>query len=121
MPMNKHIPISALVAVLLIAGAGYVPLKQGAHSLGANTALAAKFDDLSTNGNSSCSGTFADSIDSMPDSAWMKGSCCSPMDPHRYEEQVEGLKKYEDIPEIPSDPYDIDASLAKTLKAYYDR
>ena len=42
------------------------------------------------------------------------------MDAHRYEEQVTGLTKFKDIPEIPSDPYDIDAALAKQLKAYYD-
>jgi hypothetical protein len=42
------------------------------------------------------------------------------MDMHRYEEQVTGLKKYQDISEIPPNPYDIDAGLAQTLKAYYD-
>ena len=56
----------------------------------------------------------------MPDTARLQGSCCSPMDMHRYAEQVEGLKKYKDILEIPQNPYDIDASLAKTLKAYCD-
>lgn len=86
----------------------------------ADTALAAKFDALSKNGNSSCSGTFAQSIDGMPDATQLQGSCCSPMDIHRYEEQVEGLKKYNNIPEIPPDPYDINSGLAKTLKTYYD-
>lgn len=85
-----------------------------------NKALAAKFEYLSKNGNSSCSGAFRDSIVSMPDNARLQGSCCSPMSIHRYNEQVEGLKKYKDISEIPPDPYDIEAGLAKKLIAYYD-
>jgi len=42
------------------------------------------------------------------------------MNIHRYEEQVEGLKKYSDIPEIPGNPYDIPTNLAQQLKGYYD-
>jgi hypothetical protein len=42
------------------------------------------------------------------------------MSMHRYEEQIEGLKKFKDIPEIPLDPYDVDGVLAKELLAYYD-
>lgn len=120
--MNTKLQTSILLALILIGGAWYLssPQKDGVLPLGTNTALAAKFDMLSKNGNSSCSGAFKDSIDSMPDTGRLQGSCCSPMDMHRYEEQVTGLEKYKDIPEIPSDPYDIDASLAKKLKTYYD-
>jgi hypothetical protein len=120
--MNKNLQVSVLIAVLLIGGALYLGIskKNGSPPLLADTALAAKFDELSKNGNSSCSGAFKDSIDSMPDMARLQGSCCSPMNIHRYTEQVTGLQKYKDIPEIPSDPYDIDASLAKKLKANYD-
>ncbi len=119
--MNKNVQISIVLALLLVGGAWYLSFskKNGSPPL-ADTALAAKFDMLSKSGNSSCSGAFKDSIDSMPDTARLQGSCCSPMDMHRYEEQVNGLKKFKDILEIPSDPYDIDASLAKKLKAYYD-
>lgn len=78
-----------------------------------NQALAAKFDYLSKNGNSSCSLSFKDSISSMPDDAKLQGSCCGPMSIHRYSEQVEGLKKYANIPEIPPDPYDLEVNLAK--------
>ncbi|TSC74871.1 MAG: hypothetical protein G01um101430_688 [Parcubacteria group bacterium Gr01-1014_30] len=83
-------------------------------------AMAAKFDYLSQNGNSSCSANFQKSIPQMTDADHIRGSCCSPMSLHRYSEQVEGLKKYANIPEIPSDPYDIEASLAKKLISYYD-
>ena len=120
--MNNDLQVSTLIAVLLIGGAVYLGItkKNGSPPLVANTALAAKFDELSKNGNSSCSGAFKDSIDTMPDTARLQGSCCSPMDMHRYTEQVTGLEKYKNIPEIPSDPYNIDAGLAKELKAYYD-
>ena len=84
------------------------------------TALAAKFEFLSRNGNSSCSASFRDSIAAMPDGERLQGSCCSPMDFHRYSEQVEGLTAYRHIPEIPADPYDINGALAKRLQGYYD-
>jgi len=83
-------------------------------------ALAQKFEYLQRSGNSSCSGDFSDSIALMPEGSRIQGSCCSPMSFHRYSEQIEGLKKFSDIEEIPPDPYDIDAGLAKQLKSYYD-
>lgn len=42
------------------------------------------------------------------------------MSMHRYQEQVEGLEKFSHVPEIPPDPYNLDAALAKKLKAAYD-
>lgn len=86
----------------------------------ANKSLAAKFDYLSQNGNSSCSLSFRDSIPTMSDTARLQGSCCSPMSMHRYREQIEGLMSYRNIKEIPEDPYDIEAGLAKELMAHYD-
>lgn len=86
----------------------------------ADPVLAARFDYLSKNGNSACSSAFKDSITAMADGARLQGSCCSPMSPHRYIEQVEGLKKYASISEIPPDPYDIQAGLAKKLMSHYD-
>jgi hypothetical protein len=82
--------------------------------------LGRRFEFLSSNGNSSCSLAFLDSIPSMPDAARLQGSCCAPMDLHRYREQVVGLKAYTTIAEIPADPYDIEASLAKRLLTAYD-
>lgn len=120
--MGKKIPIAIVSILVLIGGAWYLGnVSSSKNSQGViPTALAAKFTMLSQNGNSSCAASFKDSIDTMPDGKRLEGSCCSPMDIHRYSEQVEGLKKYKDVPEIPSDPYDIDAALAKKLKAYYD-
>ena len=87
---------------------------------GVDATMAAQFDYLRNNGNSSCSQNFTEGIGTMKDGDRLRGSCCSPMDMHRYAEQVTGLKKYANIPEIPSDPYDIDATLAKQLKSNYD-
>ena len=121
MRMNKNTTISVLIAFFLVGGAYHFSTTSKAPmALSADEALAAKFDTLSKKGNSNCSASFASSIDSMQETGRIQGSCCSPMDTHRYEEQVTGLKKFKDIPEIPSDPYDIDVSLAKQLKSHYD-
>lgn len=82
--------------------------------------LYAKFQLLSTSGNSSCSGDFNDSISLGKAPSRLQGSCCSPMNWHRYKEQIQGLIKYKDVKEIPNDPYDIEASLAKKMKAHYN-
>src|SRR5712692_4378129 len=47
-----------------------------------------KFKLLSTQGNSSCSQQFTDSITTMNDSQHIQGSCCSQMVFSRYQEQI---------------------------------
>lgn len=127
--MNKTTFIAIIIAVLMIGGAFYLSSPktkdQQAFTGSVNQALAVKFEVLSKNGNSSCSGTFRDSIYSMPDGSRLQGSCCSPMSIHRYTEQVEGLEEFksisgQNIDKIPDDPYDIEARLAKELLSYYD-
>lgn len=80
--------------------------------------LRAKFDYLSTHGNSNCSTQFLNSIPNMSDDQRLQGSCCSPMAFERYAEQIEGLGNYSSISSIPTDPYDIPVSLAKQLLKY---
>jgi hypothetical protein len=82
--------------------------------------LDARFDYLSTHGNSNCSADFLNSIGSMPAVARLQGSCCSPMDRKRYVTQVQALAKYRSIDEIPSDPYDIPGGVAQKVMPYYD-
>ena len=131
--MNKQTVFAGSIALLFVLGIfvlGDFPKQSRElqeHDIGGvtNTALAAKFEELSQNGNSSCSGVFKESIVAMPDDARLKGSCCSPMSIHRYSEQVEGLQKFKSIPsqniaEIPDDPYDIEVSFAKRLISHYD-
>jgi hypothetical protein len=83
--------------------------------------LLKKFNHLSENGNSNCSGKFMKSIATMPAGARLQGSCCAPMDAHRYIEQVHALRTYSAVIEIPPDPYDISAELAQKLMTYYDK
>lgn len=77
--------------------------------------LKAKFEYLSAAGTNFCAGP---SILNSTKSDRLQGSCCGPMDFHRYSEQVEGLKKYSDTDVIPSDPYDIPRELADRLLGY---
>lgn len=82
--------------------------------------LKARFAYLSAHGNSACSQEFMASIASMPAGARLQGSCCSPMVLQRYIQQVRDLRKYANISEIPLDPYDIAADLARRMMAAYD-
>ena len=79
----------------------------------------ARFEALSQHGNVECSVQFEKLIGTMGPEGRLQGSCCAPMDEARYRQQLEGLKKYADIAEIPPDPYDISARLAHTLMGYY--
>ncbi|MBI2626707.1 MAG: hypothetical protein HYW77_00475 [Parcubacteria group bacterium] len=121
--MENHLKNkTTIIAGVIILGAfwySYSLVSVKKQNLG-SSAYAVRFAELSKNGNSACSSAFKDSIASMTDNARIQGSCCSPMNLHRYIEQVEGLKKYKDIKEIPLDPYDIEAGLAKKLQSYYD-
>lgn len=122
--MNKQYQTIAVIILALLLGTAFFSSKKSRNGelkpQIASGALAAKFDYLSQHGNSSCSATFQKSIPQMTDDNHIQGSCCSPMSLHRYSEQVEGLKKYSNISEIPPDPYDIEAGLAKKLMRYYD-
>jgi hypothetical protein len=82
--------------------------------------LEARFKYLSEHGNVQCSVQFENSISTMPVDGRLEGSCCAPMDEARYRQQIEGLKKYAKIAEVPPDPYDISAPLAHKLMADYD-
>jgi len=113
------IKLSAFILLAFVIGVIFTQRLLYGESI-TKEALAAKFEKLSQSGNSSCSGDFKDSISKMPDNARLQGSCCSPMNWHRYSEQIEGLKKYKNIAEIPPDPYDIEAGLAKKLLSGYD-
>lgn len=76
-----------------------------------------KFAYLSKQHSNSC-GLQATTVLSYSDEQRLQGSCCSAMDLHRYQEQVEGLKKFATISQIPKDPYDIPVSLVKELLGY---
>lgn len=116
---NSHLYlVIGIFATLAISGfvlqGVFLSPKTTSNSINAgNDGLKLRFEELSTNGNSFCFGP--DAVLSKSDSAYLIGSCCGPMQLHRYQEQVEGLKKYSNIDKIPSDPYNISVSLAKDL------
>ena len=85
-----------------------------------HVAQKSRFDLLSQHGNVECSVQFENSIATMPADARLQGSCCAPMDETRYRQQLDGLKKYSDIAEVPPDPYDIPAPLALSSLTTYD-
>lgn len=76
-----------------------------------------KFEFLSNQRSNKC-GLQAANLDSFPEDGRIQGSCCAAMDLEKYQKQVEDLKKYSNIAQIPEDPYDIPVSLAKELFEY---
>ena len=114
----------SIIAVVIVAFLGIVIFTSGGEVNNKDHAMSAdlmkKFAYLSANGNSACSAEFKDSITALASGDKIIGSCCGAMSMHRYGEQVEGLKAYSNIPEIPPDPYDIDSDLADKLIGYYD-
>lgn len=89
-----------------------------------NAVLAAgskeKFEYLAKQTSNSCGLVSAGLVTSFSEDERIQGSCCSLMDLHRYQEQVEKLKKYSKFSQIPEDPYDIPVTLAKQLLEYKD-
>lgn len=75
------------------------------------------FNHLSNQRSNIC-GLQPEAVLGYPDEMRLQGSCCSPMDLHRYQEQVEGVRQYADIRQIPVDPYDMPVPLVQELLAY---
>src|SRR5262249_50539054 len=71
---------------------------------------AEKLVRISEHGNVECSVQLETSIATMPADRKLRG----------YRQQIDGLKKYSDIAEVPPDPYDIPTPLAYKLMGYYD-
>ncbi|MEX2649369.1 MAG: hypothetical protein WD673_10185 [Alphaproteobacteria bacterium] len=106
----------AVLVLLALVGSGSAVLSQGE----IDPTVIERFEFLSRNGNSLCSVAFMDAIPSLAPGARLQGSCCGPMNLHRYAEQLDSLKAYAAIADIPPDPYDVDAGLAARLLAAYD-
>jgi hypothetical protein len=114
--------VVALVAVVGLAAlqgvrlfeTGAPPATQASRS---QPGTAAAFANLSAQHSNYCS-LSADKVMSYPDDARLQGACCSAMDMAKYQWQVDGLRPYSNIPEIPQDPYDISVAQAKQLLGY---
>lgn len=80
--------------------------------------LEEKFAVLSVAKTNSCGGGVA-ALDNRPDDGRIQGSCCTKIDLHKYEEQLEGLKeKYSEYEMIPKDPYDVPVVWAREMIEY---
>lgn len=77
----------------------------------------AAFNVLSQQRTNAC-GLQPDRLLSYADDMRLQGSCCSPMDLHRYQEQVAELRRYAGIAQIPQDAYDVPVALAQELLGY---
>ena len=109
-----------LAAILILLSSGpFVSASARAEETSDDAALKSRFQLLSQHGNVECSVQFEKLIGSMGPEGRLQGSCCAPMDEVRYRQQIEGLKKYTDIAEVPPDPYDIPGQLAYRLMGYY--
>lgn len=120
--------IVAFLTGIYIAGGGFSFFKFGPRGTGQaslpavallETGSQEKFNYLSKQRSNSC-GLQANSILSYSDNQNLQGSCCNPMDLHKYQEQVKGIAKYESLRIVPQDPYDVSVSLAKELLGYKD-
>jgi hypothetical protein len=119
-PITRRRIFGFLVAVSAIVAAGSLPMRHASAEEMNDAALKSRFEFLSQHGNVECSTKFEASIATMAPDAKLQGSCCAPMDEARYRQQIDGLKKYSEIVEVPPDPYDISAPLAHKLMGYYD-
>lgn len=118
LPIGVAIPRLLLIAALLLLVGTITAQAETETTL--NPDVVKRFEFLSQHGNSSCARAFRDSIATLPQSARLQGSCCGEMSVHRYSEQIEGLKQFGHISEIPPDPYDVEAGLAQTLMTAYE-
>jgi hypothetical protein len=119
--MFSNIRHKALAVILALLACGlFLAAYANAEEASDDAALKSRFEFLSQHGNVECSAQFESSIAAMPADAKLQGSCCAPMDEIRYRQQIDGLKKYSDVAEVPPDPYDISAPFALKLIGYYD-
>jgi hypothetical protein len=116
--INKPCLVLGTLAALLVCGPS-TAIQARAQETGDQAALHSRFDLLSQHGNVECSVQFEKLIGSMGPEGRLQGSCCAPIDEARYRQQIDGLKKYADITEVPTDPYDIPGQLAYRLMGYY--
>lgn len=95
------------------SGPAFSPAER--ESRGAGTA--SRFALLSRRTSNQCSLSPGDLM-KYPPGLRLQGSCCTAMDMAAYVRQVAALRPYASIRQIPADPYDIPAGLARQLIGY---
>ncbi len=125
--MSKKYVIISLISVAAI-GATILVLESsgtqaGSLDLSTSTSMKDRFSALSNADTDVCAflgdtQAIKTQIDSLSDTSYLQGSCCSPMDFNSYVQQTDGLKSYSSIDQVPPDPYNVPAPLAKELLGY---
>ena len=105
------------LAIWVTAGRSVPPPNLPTGDSSAPSGSEEKFDYLAGQSTNACS-LQGDSINQQLAGGRIQGSCCSAMDLHAYQGQIEALKQYADISEIPSDPYDISVEQAQLLLSF---
>ena len=105
-----------LVATGVIYSGLHAGKNSGIKAQDENEQLKQRFEYLSNQQTNFCAAP--NFIDSKSGADRLQGSCCAEMDFDRYKDQIEDLKKYDNISVIPSDPYDIPVPLATELLGY---
>ncbi len=117
--------IVSVVLVLVGVAAYYDQMSVSRPNVTDTTTTAAKFRALSQAHTDTCANignkqANINYINSLGDSTYLQGSCCTPMHYSHYVSQVNGLKNYTAIQVIPEDPYNVSAVLAKQMTSYVD-
>ena len=113
--MGLDVKSSRLASITVLALLSFIVTSAKAEE--DDAALKSWFQAMSQHGNVECSVKFEKLIGTTSSDGRLQGSCCAPMESYR--QQIDSLKKYADIAEVPPDPYDISARLAHTLMGYY--
>ena len=117
--------IGLLIAVVLVgvavtfwtAGSGRGSDSSVMAGVASPAGTASRFAYLAAQHSNYCS-LSPRTVMAYPDGKRMQGSCCNPMNQEKYDAQVAGLRRYAHLAQIPVDPYDVGASLAKELLGY---
>lgn len=111
--------VAAVASAVQAESASAMPMAMSAQPTrtGAPPSLRARFDFLSKQTSNSC-GLQPAEVMKMASSKRLRGSCCAPMDYAQYVKQIHGLNAYQDVAEIPQDPYNVSVGLAKRLLGF---
>jgi hypothetical protein len=123
MPMGSTLSSPTKAVTLLGSPSSRTPMAMTPQELLVSSNIQQRFTVLNKASTDYCSNIgnrsaiYADMAHMAPDS-YLQGSCCSPMNRTQYEQQIHALKAYAPISQIPTDPYNVPVSLAKTLVQY---
>lgn len=114
---RRTVLIVLLAAVATAASVGVAVISASASETGAPPGLEKRFATLSSARTNRCNLAAAE-VMAMQNTRRLQGSCCFPIDFLTYRLQLRKLSAYTRASEVPRDPYDIPAVLAKRLTVY---